>query len=93
MPSKLNRDIFLKNYEHELTKKDTIANPDNYDLTGELKIMACQDSPLGDEQPFVGWLHNQLGVGNNIKLRMWMRNCNNADCITVECEQHSTFEE
>lgn len=32
--------------------------------------MACHDTPIGAERACVGWLHNQLGVGNNIALRL-----------------------
>jgi hypothetical protein len=35
-----------------------------------LRIMACHFSEFGDEQTCVGWMHNQLGEGNNIALRI-----------------------
>lgn len=35
-----------------------------------LHIMACHETPAGEELPCVGWLHHQLGVGNNLGLRM-----------------------
>lgn len=33
-------------------------------------MMACHESPVGKEQPCVGWVLNQLGPGNNLGLRM-----------------------
>lgn len=35
-----------------------------------MRIMACHETPVGDEVPCVGWLANQLGPGNNIPLRI-----------------------
>lgn len=34
------------------------------------RMMACHESPNGAERPCVGWLNNQLRIGNNIALRM-----------------------
>lgn len=47
----------------------TIAQPSDL-LSSTLRIMACHNTPVGREQPCVGWLHNQLGVGNNLTLRL-----------------------
>jgi hypothetical protein len=33
----------------------------------EIRVMACHET---DSDYCVGWLHNQLGVGNNIGLRL-----------------------
>lgn len=41
----------------------------------------------------IGWVHNQLGVGNNIGLRIKMLYCENAKDIKVVGEQHSKFED
>ena len=41
----------------------------------------------------IGWLNNQLGVGNNIVLRLQMGSCENARAIRLRGEQHETFEE
>lgn len=35
-----------------------------------LRIMACHFSELGEEETCVGWMHNQLGEGNNLALRI-----------------------
>lgn len=39
-------------------------------MFGKLHMMACHESPVGHEVPCAGWLENQLGVGNNIALRL-----------------------
>lgn len=58
-----------------------------------MRIMACHRSPVGRELPCVGWLHNQLGEGNNIALRYAVRQGRiNADCVVVG-PQHARFED
>lgn len=59
--------------------QETVANP--HDVASQvtsigqpLRMMACHESP-GSESArrsfvCVGWLHNQLGVGNNIAVRL-----------------------
>lgn len=32
--------------------------------------MACHNQRDGEQRPCAGWLHNQLGVGNNLGVRM-----------------------
>jgi hypothetical protein len=71
--------------------KDTIAEPGS--LIGTGKAMACHHSNGSDEMYCVGWLHNQLGVGNNIALRMRMRHCENIRDLKVYGEQHERFED
>ncbi len=41
----------------------------------------------------VGWLHNQLGKGNNIPLRIQMMYYSNAKEIEIDGEQKETFDE
>jgi hypothetical protein len=41
----------------------------------------------------VGWLHNQLDVGNNISLRMSMMSCENIKDLKIVGEQHKKFED
>lgn len=55
--------------------------------------MACHHSAHGKEDYCIGWLHNQLGVGNNIGLRIKMMNCENAGDIKIKGEQHQRFED
>jgi hypothetical protein len=58
-----------------------------------LIAMACHHSKEGKEQFCVGWLHNQLGVGNNIMLRIQMRQCENLGKLRIVGEQHENFED
>ena len=49
----------------------TIAEPGAMAAPCEaMHIMACHESPVGAERPCVGWVHQQLGDGNNIALRL-----------------------
>lgn len=52
--------------------------------------MACHHSKKEPDY-CVGWLHNQLGKGNNIPLRLKMLNCDNIKDIEVVGEQHLNF--
>jgi hypothetical protein len=52
--------------------------------------MACHET---HEAHCVGWLYNQLGVGNNILLRIKMRGCENISKLKVIGEQHDRFED
>ena len=75
--------------------KRTIAKPEVIPSGGGLRLMACHET---QDLPCVGWLANQLGVGNNIGLRMACSNMRptgdriDANVETVG-EQHQTFEE
>lgn len=51
------------------------------------KAMACHETHEGY---CVGWLVNQLGVGNNLGLRMRMRNYDLSE-VEVFGEQHDNF--
>lgn len=52
------------------TLEGTVAQEPTQIMPGPVHIMACHESPIGEELPCVGWLVNQLGPGNNIGLRM-----------------------
>jgi hypothetical protein len=61
----------IPNYDkrlHEGLKATTIAVPG--DLRGAPKMMACHETWDHGQLPCVGWLHNQIGPGNNIGLRL-----------------------
>ena len=60
---------------------------------GPLRTMSCHHSTEGNEQHCVGWLHNQLGPGNNVGLRLWWRKVENAGELKVDGPQHETFED
>lgn len=57
-----------------------------------LKIMACHESPVGNEKPCVGWLVNQLGPGNNIGLRVAVIQKRISANVELDGPQHATFE-
>ena len=58
-----------------------------------LHIMACHETTGGRELPCVGWLAHQLGVGNNLGLRLAvMTGRVNANVRTVG-PQHERFED
>lgn len=72
--------------------KGTIATPGQFRLGG-LRAMACHESPVGEELPCVGWLHNQMGVGNNIPLRLAAAKKIIDANVEIVGEQHSCFED
>jgi hypothetical protein len=55
-----------------------------------IRIMACHEDHAAH---CVGWLHHQLGDGNNIRLRIAMLNCENLGELEVSGPQHKTFED
>ena len=73
---------------------DTIAKSASLErLGGDLHMMACHETGGGERLPCVGWLHNQLGVGNNLPLRLAaMTGQVDANVETVG-EQHQRFED
>ncbi len=89
----------IPNYSSRLHQdlEDTIAylSPEEQlsDSSPE-NIMLCHHSNLDSDQTFcIGWVHNQLGVGNNIKLRMYFMGCKNGNQIEVVGEQVKSFED
>jgi hypothetical protein len=71
----------------------TIAKPGALNFNRVINVMACHESPVGKEQHCIGWLYNQLGDGNNIALRIQMRQCENLKDMRIVGEQHSRFED
>lgn len=57
---------------------------------GPLHVMACHEM---HDAHCIGWLANQLGPGNNIGLRLAMRNCENIGKLKLVGEQHERFED
>jgi hypothetical protein len=66
----------------------TIATPGSW--VDNPHVMACHET---EDSYCVGWLVNQLGDGNNIPLRIRMRDCENAGNIRLRGGQHGTFED
>lgn len=72
--------------------KSTIAEEGRLTM-GPLKAMSCHHSTGEDGMYCVGWIHNQLGVGNNIGLRIRMMGCDNIRDLRVYGKQHERFEQ
>ena len=70
----------------------TIAKPaDLAEAFGTaLPAMACHET---EDAHCLGWLVNQLGPGNNIRLRISMMSCENGKAIRLRGEQHECFED
>jgi hypothetical protein len=67
----------------------TIAPPSSVNLSAPLHIMACHET---ERVPCAGWLSNQLGVGNNLPLRIAvMRGRLSAD-FELDGDQHPDLE-
>ena len=73
--------------------KATIATPGSVELEGPLRVMACHESPVGKEQACVGWVHNQLGPGNNIPLRLRVMCSPEIADYKLVGKQHERFED
>lgn len=72
----------------------TIAHPGSFaGLGGALRVMACHEHPPSAEAHCVGWLMHQLGPGNNIGLRLRMRDCENIRDVKLDGPQHERFED
>lgn len=55
-------------------------------------VMACHYSKPGAEFACAGWLHNQLGVGNNIGVRLAVMG-GHLPVPEIDGEQHETFDD
>lgn len=55
-------------------------------------VMACHYSKEGEEFACAGWLHNQLGVGNNLGVRFAVMQ-GQMPVPEVDGEQHERFED
>ena len=72
----------------------TIATDGNVHAMGRpLRIMACHESHGRTPLPCVGWLHNQLGSGNNIQLRLAVMNGRVDANVETVGPQHATLED
>lgn len=71
--------------------KDTISG--GLQSLRAVKAMACHHSEGNDNMYCVGWLNHQLGIGNNIGLRLRMMHCENIGEMRVIGEQHQKFED
>ena len=56
-------------------------------------VMSCHEHGPDEETHCIGWLVNQIGSGNNIRLRLKMMDCENASAIKLVGKQHKNFED
>lgn len=56
----------------------------------EIEIFSCHSR---DKSHCLGWLVNQITIGNNIALRIKMLGCENRNQIKLIGEQHQNFNE
>ncbi len=72
--------------------KNTIAEPGSLAQlnAGEMRLMACHETRSA---PCVGWLHHQLGTGNNIVLRIRCLREPELANYALDGDQHKTFED
>jgi hypothetical protein len=68
----------------------TIAKDLDFNFNAPMRVMACHEM---HDAHCIGWLKNQMGPGNNIRLRMAMRECENAGEIVLHGKQHERFED
>lgn len=59
---------------------------------GHMHVMACHYSKPGEEFYCAGWIHNQLGVGNNIGVRLGVMS-ERIPVPEIVGEQHERFED
>ena len=93
-PWRVDADPFqIPNYSPEMHEalRNTIANCPRIP-TGEQRAMACHYSKPGEEYACAGWLHNQLGPGNNIGVRIGVLT-GRFPVPVVDGEQHERFED
>ena len=77
--------------KHRALAKTIAKEGDTSFLSSDkIHIMACHET---DDAHCIGWLMNQLGAGNNIALRIQMRECDNLGDVELRGEQHETFDE
>ena len=71
----------------------TIADSDTPMFGQSINVMACHHSTPDNMEHCIGWLHNQLGRGHNIPLRVHMLNCSNIAQMRIVGDQHERFED
>ena len=74
--------------KHKALRKTIASFPLEFVGRGELRIMTCHET---EATPCVGWLVNQLGVGNNIALRL--QQLRSIEPLEIDGEQHPCFED
>jgi hypothetical protein len=70
----------------------TIADPNSIS-TDMGSAMACHESKVGHERMCTGWMHHQLGAGNNLALRISVIYGGTAPPGKTVGAQHECFED
>lgn len=76
--------------KHRALEGTIAKSPEQSLAAGELRVMACHEE---HEAHCIGWMHHQLGVGNNVSLRLLASSCENIKDMEVFGEQHEAFED
>lgn len=71
----------------------TISKPADLGSLFEFEMMACHETRRGRELPCVGWLHHQIGEGNNIGLRLAVIRGRIDGNVEIVGEQHRRLED
>jgi len=86
----------IPNYQRDLHENldNTIAKPGDVATAfcSVQHLMACHYSKPQAEFPCAGWLHHQLGTGNNIGVRLRVMS-GHLPVPEVDGPQHETFED
>jgi hypothetical protein len=84
----------IPNYVPELARKLDRTCQSGLRTLGqrEMHVMACHYSKPGEEFPCAGWLHNQLGPGNNIAVRLRVIT-GSMPVSVVDGDQHERYED
>lgn len=59
----------------------------------QLRVMACHESAPGRDRVCIGWLHQQLTVGNNLALRLRVFRGHMRGDYVLDGDQHETLED
>lgn len=87
-------DVDIPNYRRELHRglKKTIRSGIDTVFCSTQHMMACHYSKPDDEFVCAGWLHNQIGSGNNLGVRLRVMR-GDLPVPEVDGPQHECFED
>lgn len=77
---------------HEALRDRTIRSGLDSLFGSRITAMACHHSKIGEEFVCAGWLHNQLGVGNNLAVRIAVSS-GRLPRPEIDGDQHESFED
>lgn len=60
---------------------------------GGRHVMACHESPPGEEAHCLGWLMHQINRGNDLEMRLRVMTCENIRHVQLDGPQHESFED